>query len=83
MLQDRAQIDSFIEKFERLLDVPPAAPLTSETFFRELPGWTSLQALVTIIGFDEDYGVTINSHELLKAKTLGDLCSLIRQKLEV
>lgn len=80
MAQHLAHIESFIRNFERQLDDQPSAPLTPDTLFRDLPGWTSLQSLVVITSFDEDYGVMISSEELENAQTIGDLCTLVRNK---
>jgi acyl carrier protein len=80
MAQDLTHIESFIRNFERQLDNPSSAPITPDALFRDLPGWTSLQSLVVIVSFDEDYGVTISSDELQNAQTIGDLFMLVRSK---
>jgi acyl carrier protein len=80
MTQLVAHIESFISNFERQLDHPSSAPLTPDTLFRNLPGWTSLQSLVIIASIDNDYGVTISSEELQSACTISDLCTLVRNK---
>lgn len=83
MAQVLAHIESFISNFERQLDHPSSAPLTPDTLFRDLPGWTSLQSLLVIVSFDQDYGVTIGSDELQNAQTINDLCALVRNKQAV
>lgn len=74
------EIESFMRNFKRHFDNRASAPLTHETLFRDLPEWTSLQSLVVIVGFDEDYGVTISSEELQNAQTIADLWTLVRSK---
>jgi acyl carrier protein len=80
MSKEVTTVQSFIEKLERQFDDGSPQSITTDTLFRELPGWTSLQALVVIISFDEDYGVVINAEELQSAQTIGDLYQLIRDK---
>jgi acyl carrier protein len=72
--------DLFIRNIARQFEGLPPESLRMETLFRNVPGWTSLQALVVIISFDEDYGVTISAEELQRAKTIGDLYDLVMQK---
>ena len=83
MAQVLAHIESFISNFERQLDHPSSAPLTPDTFFRDLSGWTSLQSLLVIVSFDQDYGVTISADELQDAQTIRDLYTLVRNKQAV
>jgi acyl carrier protein len=80
MATEPTSIESFLEKLEPQFDDLPAQPLTSDTLFRTLPGWTSLQSLVVIISFDEEYGVTVSAEELQRAQTLGDLYRLVKEK---
>ena len=83
MAQVLAHIESFVSNFERQLDHPSSAPLTPDTLFRDLPGWTSLQSLLVIVSFDQDYGITISSDELQNAQTIRDLYTLVRNKQAV
>jgi len=81
MAKELTDIQSFLTRLERQFEDPPA--LTPETLFRNLPGWTSLQSLVVVIGFDEDYGITISSDELEKTQTMQDLYQLVKDKKAV
>jgi acyl carrier protein len=80
MAQELVQMETFLRNLEQHLDHHSDNPLSANTVFRDLPGWTSLQSLVMIVSFDADYGVTISADELRHAQTVGDLCSLIRHK---
>lgn len=73
-------LQSFIRNLERQFDELPPEPFTPDTLFRNCPGWTSLQSLVVLISFDEDYGVAISSEELQRAQTVGDLYNLVKDK---
>jgi acyl carrier protein len=47
----------------------------------DLPSWTSLQALMVVIGFERDYGVTVSQEEFNKAHTVQDLYRIVAQKI--
>lgn len=49
--------------------------------FRNLPGWSSLNALIFISAINESYGVLISSSDLSKSKTLEDLYHLIEASI--
>lgn len=83
MTQVLAGIESFISNFERELDHPISAPLTPDTLLRDLHGWTSLQSLLVIVSFDQNYGVMISSDEMQNARTIHDLYVLVRNKQAV
>lgn len=51
--------------------------ISAETRFRELPGWTSLQALMTLSMIEEEFGVLLKSDDFKKSETLGDLFAIV------
>ncbi|MFT5665901.1 MAG: acyl carrier protein [Vicingaceae bacterium] len=53
--------------------------LNFESEFRELPNWSSLNALIFISAINDSYGVLISSTDLSKSKTLGDLFAMIQK----
>lgn len=80
MAKDLPDIQRFLKCIEQVFDHAASGSSTPETFFRDLPGWTSLQSLVVVITLDEEYGVSITADELQRARTLGDLYQLARDK---
>ena len=80
MVKELPDIQSFLKHLERLFDASSADSLEPDTVFRNLPSWTSLQSLVVVISFDEEYGVSISADELQKAQTLADLYQLVKEK---
>jgi acyl carrier protein len=80
MATEPTSIESFLENFVQQFEEPPTVPLSSDTIFRTLPGWNSLQSLVVIISIDENYGVTLSAEELENTQTLGELYQLLREK---
>lgn len=51
--------------------------ISAETRFRELPGWTSLQALMTLSMIEEEFDVLLKSDDFKKSETLGDLFAIV------
>lgn len=50
--------------------------------FRNLGEWSSMQSLIVIASFDEEYGVTIDAEELRNARTINDLYQLVYRKMQ-
>jgi len=80
MAKELPDINTFLNRLAQQFDDSPSESLTPKTLFRDLPGWTSLQSLVVVISFDDEYGVTIGADELRQAETLADLYHLIKDK---
>jgi acyl carrier protein len=80
MSKELPDIRSFLKHLEQLFDESTSDSFAPETLFRNLPSWTSLQSLVVLINFDEEYGVSISADELQKAQTLADLYLLVKDK---
>ncbi|MBQ3805024.1 MAG: acyl carrier protein [Prevotella sp.] len=73
-------INSFIENFAgQFADL--SSELTPETKFRELPEWTSLEALLVLSMIDEEYDVVLKPEEMRKAGTIQDLYELTASKI--
>jgi acyl carrier protein len=74
-------VQTFISNIERQLDKAAPGQLDTQTRFRDLPDWTSLQALIVVASFEWDYGVTISADEFLEADTLQGLYETVIQKM--
>ena len=48
--------------------------------FRSYQEWDSLAILSLLASIDEEYSVNINSAELEKMKTVGDVCKCVLDK---
>lgn len=55
--------------------------LSDNTKFRNLPGWSSLNALLLISKLNEDYGVFISSADLAAINSLGDFYNLMVKRV--
>ena len=76
-----ADIGDFIASIEKEFEEPPAEPLQPQTRFRAVPKWDSLQSLIVIASFQDDYGVTLSDDEFVETQTLQDLYDLVKRKV--
>ena len=65
-------LQKFLDVFQSLFQVD-AGLIQSNTEFRELEEWSSMQALIVIAAIDEHFGVTIAERDFRDAKTVEDL----------
>jgi acyl carrier protein len=79
MERNPLQLQTFIHNFERNLANAGVRGLNGGTRFRDLPDWTSLQALVVVASFAADYGVSLSDIEFQSADTLQDLYQVVMQ----
>ena len=73
-------IEAFIHDFSEAIEVDNIELLTAETLFRELDEWDSLAHLSLIAMIDEEYDIQIETKELKKIETLGQLFEAIVSK---
>ena len=77
----RLETPSFIANIEEEFDNLAAGSIGLNTKFREIEGWSSMMALITIAKIDSVYEVTISASELAESKSIADLFNLVEQKL--
>ncbi len=67
----------------RILKVPSAS-ISDETSPETLARWDSLKHLDLMTGIEDAYGVRFSTAEILRAKSVGEVRTLLREKgLEV
>jgi acyl carrier protein len=71
-------IDKFIEKIEVEFEEVPKGTIKATTGYREIEGWSSMQALIIIAWVDSEYGVTLNGEDLNKTLTIQDLYDIVK-----
>jgi acyl carrier protein len=81
MGREAIDVQTFARNLERYLDNPSPTGLDLKTRFQDLPGWTSLQALIVVAGFETDYGVTVSEDEFREANTVHDLYSVVVRRM--
>ena len=62
-------MNKFLDRMSAVLE----APVTAETRFREVEGWSSLMAFGILVTLENDYGRRMDVAELETMKTVGDL----------
>ena len=62
-------MNKFLDRMSAVLE----APVTAETRFREVEGWSSLMAFGILVTRENDYGRRMDVAELETMKTVGDL----------
>jgi acyl carrier protein len=58
----------FLDRISAVLE----SPVTEETKFREVDGWSSLMVFGLLVTLENDYGKRIDIAELSKYETVGD-----------
>lgn len=69
----------FLKKFAEEINVSPEE-ISEETRFRALPGWSSLQALLTLSMIEEEFDVLLRSEDFKKSETLGDIFRIVVER---
>lgn len=73
-------ISEFIAKIESEYDEVQPGVLTSDSHFKELIHWNSMNSLVMIVMIEYEYGVLINETEMKAVHTIQQLAQLINSK---
>ena len=64
-------MNEFLDKMSAVLETP----VTLETVFRDLPGWSSLTAFAVLVTMENDFGRRMTVAELFEKKTIGELAA--------
>jgi acyl carrier protein len=72
--------NDFIHKFAEAIEDDSIINLPIYSNFRDLDSWDSFSGMLLIAMIDNEFGLTINSDELNKAKNLEELYNLIQTK---
>lgn len=72
-------IENFIEKFAFAIEAEESS-LKTETRFKELPVWDSLNTLAVIAMADADFNVSLSGRDIEQSDTVGDLWRIVESK---
>ena len=61
----------FLDRMSAILETP----VTAETRFREVAGWSSLMGFGILVTLENDYGRRMMIDEFRKIQTIGDLAA--------
>ena len=71
------------EFFETLKELTESEEdLTEDISLQDLEGWDSLSIVQFIATMDAEYGIAVDSKQLVEAKSVGDLVDLVRDNLD-
>ncbi len=71
--------NKFLEVFRSIFDETDPSEIVMETEFKELPEWSSLVTLSTIVAVEENLEKTLTAKEIDSSETVRDLYNLIKQ----
>ena len=64
-------MNEFLDRMSAILETP----VTAETRFREVDGWSSLMGFGILVTLENDYGRRMMIDEFLKLETISDLAA--------
>ena len=70
----------FLRALERQLELPEGR-LKEDQFLSQVEAWDSMAAVLFIALADEKVGVTVSGNQIAGAKTVGQLLSLLGDRL--
>ncbi len=56
--------------------------LNRETTSKEVDGWDSLMHMIIMTRIEQHFDITFNVRELIRLKSVGDLCDVIQNKIQ-
>jgi len=81
MRVDKAEIRARLERVFRDFFDDAGITLSDETTAGDVKGWDSIAHLYLIATVERDFGVQLDSRQILGLKTVGDLVRLLEGKL--
>ena len=66
-------MSGFLDKMSAILETP----VTTETRFREVPGYSSLMGFGILVTLENDYGCPMMIDEFQKLETIADLAARV------
>jgi acyl carrier protein len=77
----KTNITAFVQNFASQFDETPIADFSSETKFKELEEWSSMNALIIIAMVDEHYKVRLTGNEIKESNTIQDIFDKVLAKI--
>lgn len=77
----RSELESRVKQVvAQVLEVDPAAVATDSNFVFDL-GASSMQSMLLVGGFEEEFGIKMAEDKALEVQSVGDACDFIEQHL--
>ncbi|HXD92506.1 MAG TPA: acyl carrier protein [Bacteroidia bacterium] len=74
-------IGDFIKKIENEIEEITPGVLKADTNYRNIPGWSSMHALIIIALIDTEYNVTITGSDIRGCQTVNDLFTIVKSRV--
>jgi acyl carrier protein len=74
-------IEEFIKKIEAEFSDMEQGILQSDSIFREVMNWNSINALILIALVDTEYDVILTADDLRASSTINDLFNLVQSRI--
>jgi acyl carrier protein len=74
-------IGDFIKKIENEIEEITPGVLKADTNYRNIPGWSSMHALIIIALIDTEYNVTITGSDIRSCQTVNDLFTIVKSRV--
>lgn len=75
-------IQNFIARIEEEFDDIEPGTLKSDSVFREVFEWNSINALILIAMVKTEYDVTINAEDIANSSTVEDIYRIIESRVQ-
>lgn len=70
--------NKFLEVFSSIFDETDSSEIGMNTEFKELPEWSSLVTLSTIVAVEENFHKTLTAKQIDSSKTVSDLYNFVK-----
>ncbi len=74
--------EKFLSLFAAQFEEKVRKGIAMGSSFKQIEGWSSLQALVVTVAIHDEYGISFSDEDFRKSKTVGDLFEITKQKTE-
>lgn len=74
--------DRFLEIFKLQFEEPVRTTITLNSAFKQIQGWSSLQALIVTVAMNEEWGISFTDEDFRNSQIVNDLLHLTQIKTQ-
>ncbi len=74
--------EKFLQTFAQQFEEKSRKSISLRTPFKQIEGWSSLQALIVTIAIHEEWGVSFSDEDFRNSQTVNDLFNITQSKVE-
>lgn len=79
-MNNTADSEKFLQIFSNQFEEMVRKKISLNTAFRQIEGWSSLQALIVTVAINEQWGISFSDEDFRNAKTVNDLFEIVKTK---